>query len=155
VLASATQATGGAAEVALSQWPEAGHDAHNTGNLEHDGERPYPPLELQAEDSGAGVRLRFIAPGDDGDLGLVDHYEARILVGFVDGPAWPDGEPWPVSGGSAAPAGSVETIELRGLSPGRYTVMLRARDEAGNGSAVAAAHATHHGWRRTGGRVDP
>ena len=50
------------------------------------------------------------------------------------------------------PGGTAQTLELRGLPHGRYTVMLRAYDDAGNGSAVAAAQVTMAGWREAGGR---
>jgi hypothetical protein len=152
VVATGTPATGERAGQALGQWPEAGHDAHNTGNLHHDGERPYPPLDLVATDGGRALRLSFTAPGDDRGHGLVERYEVRLVEGSIDDPAWSEGSPWPIEEHTAVPGGSVQTLEIRDLPHGRYTVMLRAYDDAGNGSAVASAQVAMAGWRHVGNR---
>lgn len=131
-----TTMTEGSAEActARAEWPEYGHDAMRTGNYHTDGERPYPVTNLVAtvDDAGA-VTLGFTAPGDDRNCGSVSEYHMRIAP--EDSIDWLSASSMDPITASAAP-GEEESLTLTDLSPGTHTVLVRAYDEAGNGSAL-------------------
>ena len=125
-------------DTALSQWPMFGHDSFNSGNYHCDGQRPGPIKDLDAMVNGARyVEMTFIAPGDDADRGIVDHYQARLASQNVSNPEWTDGNAVSVEVISVKPAGEKQSLKIGPLDPGSYTIMLRAYDEVYNGSPVA------------------
>ncbi|HEV3474639.1 MAG TPA: S8 family serine peptidase [Actinomycetota bacterium] len=131
-----------AACVAASQWPEYGHDAYNSGNYHTDAERPDPVVELeaQAQPGNGPTHVRFRAPGDDGSCGRAARYEVRRIDGHVDQPDWGDGSAVQIRETPGQP-GSREVLQIQ-LASGRHTLMVRAVDEAGNGSAVRSVQVT-------------
>jgi hypothetical protein len=132
-----TPAVGDVGRNALSQWPQAGHDARNTGNLSVDAERPYPVTGLSGQAKGKFLLLGFIATGDDRDYGAASRYEVRTMEGPVTAPRWPDGVPLFIGIVSPKPSGEPDSIYITSLEEGSYTLMVRAYDAAGNGSALA------------------
>lgn len=82
------------------------------------------------------VRLTWTAPGDDDTTGTAREYDLRYSTEpFPEGGHWPTWFSRPDSLVSPAPAGTVQTLVVRGLSPlTRYYFGLRARDEAGQWS---------------------
>jgi hypothetical protein len=83
------------------------------------------------------VTLLWTAPGDDADTGRATRYELRYSTNAVgsDVAAWwnaarqATGLPWPSN------AGETDSTVVRGLQPETaYTFVIRAFDEAGNGS---------------------
>jgi hypothetical protein len=127
-----------AACTALSQWPQFGHDAHNSGNYQTDAERPYPLRDVAAPAAVAGttVDVSFIATGDDRACGSAASYQVRSLPGNVADPDWLAAAPLQTIPASAA-SGATETITISGLSAGTQTLLVRAYDDAGNGSAAS------------------
>lgn len=130
---TAVQAGTDAACVARSEWPEYGHDPFNSGNYHTDGWRPGPLREVAVSGGPQTWTVTFTAPGDDRDCGQVDHYELRVGRG-ASPPSWPDASP---AGEAPAtvPAGATETLTV--TEPGASWLLVRARDDAGNGSPVA------------------
>ena len=83
------------------------------------------------------ITLRWTAPGDDASIGKPTRYDLRYstqrqtTVTFTNASVAP-GLPLP------KPAGSLETYTLAGLSPdSTYYIALKARDDAGNWSAIS------------------
>jgi len=128
----------------LSQWPEYGHDAFNSGNYLVDGERPYPLRTLETEKGARRqVTLKFTATGDDRYCGKADRYSVRIMPGHVEDPEWETGTRLKMKGGAPAPSGQPD--QVTGVLPprrGNYTLMIRAYDEAENGSALRSVFVT-------------
>ncbi len=94
--------------------------------------------------SAAAVRLRWTAPGDDGDTGTVERYEilwARREALLEDGT--------PVPGPTPLPAGSLQTFDLLGLGGADSVyVYVTAYDESDNAGppsnlAVTAVTSPH------------
>jgi hypothetical protein len=135
-----TQVTAGtaAACMALSQWPEYGHDAFHSGNYEVDAERPYPLRDVAAPSAvlGTSVQISLTATGDDRACGSTAQYRVRSLPGNVANPDWLAAAPLQTIAATAA-AGASETITVVGLAAGTQTLLVRAYDDAGNGSAVS------------------
>ncbi len=132
----------GADCTALSQWPEYGHDARNSGNYHTDGERPYPVKNLQAVPASDGsVTLSFTATGDDRTCGGAQGYRVRIIDGSAADPEWEDGVS-EITVPTDKQAGEPDSINLPPLPPGTYTLMVRADDDAGNGSAISSVIVT-------------
>ena len=123
----------------VDEWPEYGHDPRNSGNLQADGEPPVPPAMLSATAlPGGKVLLQFRACGDDGLLGRAASYDLRSIPGHFPAPqAWSSGTPLAHGGAQFPAAGERERLSAGPLPAGPHTLLLRARDEAGNGSAVA------------------
>ena len=124
-----------AACTAVSQWPEYGHDAANSGSYTRDAERPSPVGDLQASVGlGGTVALSFAGSGDDRSCGTADHYEVRVLPGAPAQPDWARASELTTlptaPGDTPVPVGTVER--------GTHTLLVRAFDDAGNGSAVVA-----------------
>ncbi|MGH2739744.1 MAG: S8 family serine peptidase [Actinomycetota bacterium] len=132
-------AGGEAACAADDEWPEYGHDAFNSGNYETDAERPYPVEDLRAKPRPNGRALvSFSATGDDRACGQAARYEVRRVTGAATSASW--SEALPVGFGKITPKASAEKeeFEVGPLPAGRQTLLVRAVDEAGNGSAVAS-----------------
>jgi hypothetical protein len=127
-----------AACTSLSEWPEYGHDARHSGNYETDGERPYPLRNVSAPAAvvGTSVPVSFVATGDDRACGTAASYQVRSVPGNVADPDWRTAAPLTTIGVGAA-SGANETINVSGLAAGTQTLLVRAYDEAGNGSAAS------------------
>jgi len=131
----------------MAEWPEYGHDPWNTGCLDTDARRPGKVTDLAAqfiEDDGSlkGVKLNWTAPGDDGRLGQALLYDLRFLNEPIGSDNWDKAVPLedvPLP----AEEGTVEEMILEGfpfdlpVEGMTYYFALRARDEAGNLSAVS------------------
>jgi hypothetical protein len=98
-----------------TEWPSFRHDQHMTGNLDADGTPPGAPREATLTHVG-GDRwtLTFTSPGDDGRCGTAAAYVTS-------------------AGDAGAPAagGTKVTREIT-LTGEKGTLVLQARDEAGN-----------------------
>jgi hypothetical protein len=130
---------------ALGEWPEYGHDARNSGNYHTDGERPYPVTGLIASANPDGtVALKFFATGDDRDCGGASGYRIRVVPGAPADPAWDDGT-GETQRDTNEQAGEQDAVTIGPLAPGSYTIMVRADDDAGNGSAIASIQVTVSG----------
>jgi hypothetical protein len=127
-----------AACTALSQWPQFGHDARNSGNYNADAERPYPLRDVAAPAAvlSDSVDVTLTATGDDRACGSALTYQVRSLPGNVANPDWLAAAPLSTIPVGAA-AGASETITVSGLAAGTQTLLVRAYDDAGNGSAVS------------------
>ncbi len=122
---------------ALGQWPEKGHDARRSGNYSTDGERPYPLRNVAVARATSGaLTLQFLATGDDRYCGRAASYQLRRESAAAPG-SWKDATAVPISSVSGD-AGSQLSAPLPSL-PGGSRLLLRAYDDAGNGSAVAIA----------------
>ncbi|MEQ1437925.1 hypothetical protein AAG565_01050 [Fontimonas sp. SYSU GA230001] len=135
---------------ALSQWPEVSHDARRTGNYNTDAERPYPVRDLAATVNGAQVTLHFVATGDDRDCGRAAEYRVRVSAGAVE-PDWAAATPLGAAYPVGANAGAADALTLPALADGVHTLLLRAYDDAGNGSAVRAVNVQIGGGGTTTG----
>jgi formylglycine-generating enzyme required for sulfatase activity len=116
---------------------------------------PVPPLQpLQAQTdavppsaianlvaetgaSSGSVNLSWIAPGDDATAGVASAYIVRYNTTTITESNWAtshnvSGEPAP------GPAGSVESMTVSGLTPGRrYYFAIKTQDEAPNTSGIS------------------
>ncbi len=106
--------------------------------LTDDRSRPAAVDDLTAEAvSETSARLRWTAPGDDGEVGQADEYEVRVATFPIDAgnfaTATPvDGVPAP------APAGGAESIVVFGLTrETRHYFALVTRDEVRNESLLS------------------
>ncbi|TMA34611.1 MAG: hypothetical protein E6J87_06320 [Deltaproteobacteria bacterium] len=126
-----------AACTALSQWPEYGHDAHHSGNYQVDAERPYPLRGVSAagEPVGGSVSVSLIATGDDRACGRAARYEVRGAPADVLDPDWRTATPLGTFA-VGADAGQPDSFTVSGVTPGT-ALLVRAFDQAGNGSAVS------------------
>ena len=85
------------------------------------------------------VTISWIAPGDDGDIGIAAEYDIRYHESKGAMESWilahrADGEPRPLI------AGTPQTYVLTGLKFGQgYWIALKARDEAYNWSPMSNA----------------
>lgn len=131
------------AQAAVNEWPEYAHDAHNSGNYETDATHPYPVTGTQATSQAGAITLEFNATGDDRQWGTATSYAVRKVDGLVSSPAWGDGTDVDVSSVVPQAAGSQESIALGTFPDGDYTFMIRAYDEAGNGSAIRTAQVSN------------
>jgi hypothetical protein len=114
------------ASACQSQWPSFRHDQQNSGNYDHDGTPPGPPLgAMLAPLGGSAYRLTFTAPGDNGPCGTPAAYLTK-----VDGHTVSLGLT-PVEGGSQF---SAEVT----LPAGSRRLSIRAVDAAGNVGPAAA-----------------
>jgi hypothetical protein len=127
-----------AACTALAEWPQFGHDAHNSGNYETDAERPYPLRDVSAPGAvtGTSVNVTLTATGDDRACGSASTYQIRSLPGDVADPDWLLAAPLQTAPVGAA-SGASDTIAVSGLAAGVQTLLVRAYDDAGNGSATS------------------
>jgi len=99
--------------------------------------RAMPPAlisDLRAELLGAGIELRWSAPGADGERGEADHYELYISELPMIVPGVMEPEILPVGG----PAGTEERFPLMELPPDLpFYAALRAFDEKGNAGPLS------------------
>ncbi len=125
-----------AACTAVSEWPEYGHDAANSGAYARDAERPAPIRDLDATVLPTGqVTVGFAPTGDDRSCGTADHYEVRVLPGAPARTDWQRAtELATLPGGPTAGAPTA----VGTIGRGTHTLLVRAFDDAGNGSAVVA-----------------
>ncbi|MGH3345307.1 MAG: hypothetical protein ACRDPK_21065 [Carbonactinosporaceae bacterium] len=130
-----------AACTALAEWPEYGHDPFNSGNAATDAVAPAPVEGLRVSRPAGpvgAVDLHFTAPGDDRSCGRVDHYAVRAVDSVPDASRWGRGRAVGVASGDLGPGGEAGTLRLGRLPGGAVALLVRAYDEAGNGSAVAS-----------------
>jgi hypothetical protein len=127
-----------AACTSLKEWPQFGHDAHNSGNYQTDAERPYPLRDVSAPIAvvGTSVDVALTATGDDRACGSAASYQIRSLPGDVADPDWLAAAPLQTTPVGAA-SGESDTIAVSGLAAGTQTLLVRAYDDAGNGSAAS------------------
>jgi len=91
-------------------------------------------LRTRTRDS---IRLRWIAPGDDGNVGTAAAYDLRYATSPITEDTWAaatqvEGEPAP------RPSGQLQLFLVRDLAPGKtYHFALRAADEAANWSGLS------------------
>lgn len=105
------------------------------------GAEPFPPAtvaDLRVIDSTASsLVIQWTAPGDDNTSGTASQYDIRYASDSLVVAGWLNatraaGEPAP------APAGSIETFEITGLSPdSTYYVGIRTADEVPNWSGLS------------------
>ncbi|HET9952324.1 MAG TPA: choice-of-anchor D domain-containing protein [Candidatus Eisenbacteria bacterium] len=105
---------------------------------EPDSVPPSAPTGLVvAEAASNSLRVRWTAPGDDGDVGRPSLYEVRYATSPFTEATFPTaslaaGAPDP------QPAGSTEEMEIGGLDfTTTYYVAVRALDEMGNASPIS------------------
>ncbi len=130
---------------ALSEWPEFGHDPRNTGNYHVDAVRPYPLRDIEVTPlPGKKLQVKVTATGDDRYEGAAARYEVRYLAGTVAAPSWLSGKVLTLAANTPSPAGQQDTLVTTKVLPAvaAYTIVVRAFDEAGNGSVVAKAYVT-------------
>jgi hypothetical protein len=120
----------GGASVSTAQWRKALHDEWGTGTFGRDTLRPAAIRDLAQPSDG---NLTFTGVGDDGRCGNSTTYEVRSLPGTVH-PNWAAGAALGSFAGSAD--GAPQAISI-GAGTSLRTLMVRAFDEAGNGSPVA------------------
>ena len=128
---------------ALTEWPEYGHDPHNTGNDTVDAVRPGPLADLEAvPDETRRLLVTVTATGDDRSCGTAAGYELRLASSSTQ--TWDDAAPLPQDGDPAAPsaAGTTDGIVTAPVPVGTHWLLVRARDEASNGSTVARVRVT-------------
>jgi fibronectin type III domain protein len=100
-----------------------------------------PGTMIVSDPQSGGATLQFLAPGDDGDSGVVKGYEVRYLVGDV-----------PITdvnfaaanevtfAATIAPAGMMQDLSLKDLLPEtQYTVAVRAFDDCHNTGPITTA----------------
>jgi hypothetical protein len=99
-----------------------------------------------------GATIRFIAPGDDGELGRVTGYEIRYLAREMTADNFGTGMLLPTTVTPLEP-GQLQLLELTGLLPETdYWVGIRAFDDCRNTSALAIVRVTTAS--RLAGEVD-
>ncbi len=113
-----------------AQWRKALHDEWGGGYYGRDTLRPAAIADLAQPADGD---LTFSGVGDDGHCGSSTTYEVRSLPGTVN-PNWAAGTLEGQFAGSAD--GAPQAISL-GAFGASATLMVRAFDEAGNGTPVA------------------
>lgn len=115
--------------VPSAQWRKALHDEWGGGYYGRDTLRPAAITDL----AYSGGNLTFSGVADDGRCGSSDHYEVRSLPGTVH-PDWAAGTPVAQSPIPGSANGAPQSV---GPFDGSSTLMVRAFDEAGNGTPVA------------------
>ena len=120
----------GGPSVSTAQWRKALHDEWGTGTYGRDTLRPAAIDDLAQPSDGD---LTFTGVGDDSRCGNSTTYEVRSLSGTVS-PNWAAGAVETQVAGSAD--GAPQAISI-GAGSSLRTLMVRAFDDAGNGSPVA------------------
>lgn len=119
--------------------------------LADDAAPPSTPSNFGAVESKAmSVTLRWVAPGDDNNLGRASRYELRMADRpIVDRSAnkgeIPFDDAIPVSTSDPLTSGSIETIKVPvplNKAPKTWYFALKAIDKVGNKSGMAATKAT-------------
>jgi chitodextrinase len=94
-------------------------------------------LTCNAPSQVTSVRLTWIAPGDDGDVGTASQYDIRYSESPITDQNWDsttqiENEPTP------EPAGNQQTMIITNLEPNTtYYFAMKAADEADNWSALS------------------
>jgi hypothetical protein len=121
-----------------------GNRVRVTSHVELDSTPPADPANLETMAVASNkIDLGFIAPGDDGDMGTVQRYDVRYLVGEpVTDANWD--RAWPsTTVVTPVPAGQMQMVELTGLLPSTdYSIGIRATDNCYNSSHVVSTKAT-------------
>ena len=105
---------------------------------------PDPPAELVTTTvSSSSVSLQFVAPGDDGQIGLVTGYEVRIRASDeMTADNFSDSMPAAVTIVPVAP-GLLQSFEVDGLLPDTdYWIGVRAYDDCQNESGITIVKLT-------------
>ena len=122
-----------------SDWPRYHHDEHNTGFY---GEDTVPPMRVVdlavGEAEGGGLRLEFIATGDDWNCGWAASYDIR----YSTDPAADLSDPalFPLAlraGDPPLPAEAGQSQSFLIDAPGARHVALQVKDPAGNLSRIS------------------
>jgi len=85
---------------------------------------------------GTSVNIALTATGDDRACGSASSYRIRSLPGDVADPDWLSATPLQTAPVGAA-SGGADAIAVAGLAAGTQTLLVRAYDDAGNGSATS------------------
>jgi uncharacterized protein (TIGR03437 family) len=106
--------------------------------LPSDSTPPAPVTLYAAMGQGAGeVRLTWIAPGDDGNVGTADRYLLRSASSAMTEDNWPSADAL-LAAPAPSSAGTWENITISGLTPGqRYYFALKTADASGNLSQLS------------------
>ncbi|MBI5493493.1 MAG: hypothetical protein HY904_00615 [Deltaproteobacteria bacterium] len=127
--------------------PAAGPTVGDVVLLNVDGVPPAAgSVDVEVLDARRGVlRLRFVAPGDDGETGALPPggYRLGWRQGSAPDSTWLRAQEWPADPG---PAGTREAVELRGVLPGDVFAGVLAVDDAGNETLLSAPAVTV-AWR--------
>jgi hypothetical protein len=110
------------------QWRKALHDEWGTGVYGRDTLRPASILDFATSDADT---YTWSGVGDDGRCGASTTYEVRSLPGTV----FPDWDAGTLE--ATLPGGADGAPQSLSLGAATRTLMLRARDEAGNESPTA------------------
>jgi hypothetical protein len=103
---------------------------------------PGAASELEAFEVGErSARIRFVAPGEDGDVGLASGYEIRYRAGTpITEENFAEAEPLATTITPDEP-GQVQLFEMNGLLPETtYYVGIRAFDDCRNNGPVEVTH---------------
>jgi hypothetical protein len=84
------------------------------------------------------VTLAFTATGDDRFCGQAKRYEVRVIRGPRPRADWTKGTPVSIGDVTPKPAGEQESLTVTLDRRGPHLFMIRAFDDAENGSAVAS-----------------
>lgn len=110
-----------------TSWWHYRHDERLTGDYATDSRRPASVTGLRATRAG----LRFVATGDDWDIGRATRYDVRWSARPITGPAAFARAPRIRVIARPAASGAREALALRVPARARY-VAIRAVDDAGN-----------------------
>lgn len=112
-------------------WSNGRLNAYRT-LLRGDGTAPSAATGLMAEiTSGTSLRLRWNAPGDDGQAGTASSYDLRVSGAPLDSANFADATALPTAAPHAA--SFAETLSVGGLTPGAtYWFAMRATDDFDN-----------------------
>ncbi|HEY5947247.1 MAG TPA: fibronectin type III domain-containing protein, partial [Kofleriaceae bacterium] len=105
---------------------------------------PGTPENIEVTDvTPTSAALRFIAPGDDGQVGRVAGYEIRYLANReLTTDNFADGMPFATTAVPVEP-GQLQTVELTGLLPETdYWIGIRAFDDCRNTSSLTILRVT-------------
>jgi hypothetical protein len=151
-----TNDTPGSGAQRLQLIPGSSDRVQVLAKIEHD---VIPPANLTGVATTAiaqtSVTVEFVAPGDDGTLGMVSGYDVRYRT---DGPVTADNfddarTSKVLATFTPAASGALQTVELDGLLPDTdYWVGIRAYDDCRNTSDIADLQVTTA--KQVGGYVD-
>lgn len=85
---------------------------------------------------GPYAELRWTAPGNNGATGQATYYDIRYATFPVTAETWDYALPVP-HGFAPSPAGTVESLRLDALPPGRYFFAIRTFDQDYNASGIS------------------
>ncbi len=119
-----------------------------------DEQRPGEVTQLEVLDvTQSGALVELVAPGDDGETGLISGYDVRLSAGEpITEDNFEDMTPAPVTLAPAAP-GTKQSFEVQEMLPStNYYLAIRAYDECKNVGPVATFQITTP--QRENGTVD-